>query len=277
MENTAPVEKTTEEAPKTPPVEGQKAEEVKEKTAETKPEAKADPLSSRFATLSRKEKALRQFEQKLKDERAEIDQFKTLRAKAKEDPDAYLKAAGLDYDYLTNYLLNDKKPSEAIKFEKIGDEVKQLRQKLEEKEKAEAERAYQDKRNEAVSYIGKQAKQEPDKYPLCARDEEAPALALEVMAAYYAENGEELGVDQALSEVEKHLQDRVSKYIEIVREAPPFKDLFAPREAKTESEPATVTTAPKTLTNQPAVSSTKNVTFKSDAERMMAIANAFLK
>lgn len=255
--------------------EGKPPEPAKE---EPKKEVKKeeDRLAPRFAALSRREKEIRAKELKIKERESKISNFEALMSKAKADPDAYLKAGGLDYEYLTQYVMNDKKPPESIKVDRIGDEVKELKKQLEQVALEKQQIEVENQQRQAMSHISEIAKENAADLPLSSRDPEAIGLAFDVIKEYYFENGEPLDVKEALLQVESHLQSKVKEKLDIYKSTDWFKSLFAQSEPKTDPAKATGTPA-KTLTQKPAVSSSSNVTFKSDADRMMAIANAHLK
>jgi len=126
-----------------------------ETTAETeKPtngSAEKDPVDERseklFAEMDRREASLRKREQVLEGQFAElskpqvdpyVEKIRKLLDNAKNDPDALLSAAGLDYDKLTDFKLNGGRPA-ADQIEEIRKENQQFRQEIETRQKQEAE------------------------------------------------------------------------------------------------------------------------------------------
>lgn len=158
-----------------------KKEEVKaEATTEVtdaKPETVVDEkLHSKFAALSRREKAIQQKEAEIKSHQKEIDEIKSKwqqiqekKAKAKENPMAWLEEAELEYDQVTESILNagkfpiDKKEQTLTKLQ---EEVLALKTKLEEKEKQEAYQKGNSQLQEFKTEIKTFVKSNPEEYEL---------------------------------------------------------------------------------------------------------------
>lgn len=135
-----PIVPETTTPPATPPAEGQTP------PAEKPPEN--PKVASRFAQLSRQEKEVRDQRNALKAEqdawnaeKAELQQLKELKARAKQNPHEYLKAAEIDLDYLVQYSLNDNKQPVDKRIEELEAKIDKRLTEKEEREKAEREEA----------------------------------------------------------------------------------------------------------------------------------------
>ena len=115
---------------------GAPAEAAPEPVAEKPP---APPRSDRFAMLARKEQELLHKQRAFKQQQAvlakqaeEVRAFQEMKRQAALNPLETLKHLGLDYDTITQFVLNDNKPTPDA-------EVKVLRTELEEFKRAQRE------------------------------------------------------------------------------------------------------------------------------------------
>lgn len=131
----APVEgiTTPTEAPAAPAVAAEPTKEV-------------DKFAERLEILSRREKGLYRERQKIEfeskrlaEEKAQYDQWKASKEKAKTNPLDYLTQAGLSYDELTQFMLNGGKPTEQDELKALRDEFRSLKEAQEQKEKQQQE------------------------------------------------------------------------------------------------------------------------------------------
>lgn len=277
--------------------EGEKKEEEKEE--EEKPEEKKedkkldDRIASRFASLSRKEKAIRMREKELE---AKVEKFKeveNLMELAKENPVAAIEKLGLTYEQLTSHVLKGDKP-EIQKLSKLEHKVEQL-----EKEKEEfAEQDKQRRMDSAVDgfkgSIQEHLTANQEKYELINENPDAAEVLYEMIDMDYAnkkataeKEGYEISLDDAMTieeaadMAEKILFDEVSKYSKAKKFAPkePIKTepTKAPevKQKKVEEKKIVKPSAPKTLTNNLVTQSSPSEKPKTRQEDIDATAETF--
>lgn len=225
--------------------------------------SKAEPdLSSKFAALSRKEKAIRdresEFENRVKQWEAEQEAAKQaaleqkepeipLEIRLKKDPIGTLKELGYDYNALTELAVNDGKltPEMQIRLlqeelsskdeqynNKIEEQIKQLRDEYLADKEAQAEQQYE---NEVQNYIAEinNVINSSDKYEL-TKAEDGSDLVFEVVEQHFKNTQEETGtgeilpIEDALEYVENFLFDQ---YKERLGNAKKLKELFGQQQA----------------------------------------------
>lgn len=124
--------------------------------SEASPErATEKPVSREFEVLARREREIvrkmqeaKQREKELEEREAKYKSFEDKRSSAKSNPLEALKELGLSYEDLTQFILNDQKPTADMEVRSVKDELRQLRedqkrqqQEAAERQKKEAEQA----------------------------------------------------------------------------------------------------------------------------------------
>lgn len=230
--------------------EGGEAPEVEVKT-DPEDKTSTDSYSTKFAALARKEKSIREEKQKLKAAWDEVNQFKTLRDSARDNPEEYLKAAGLDYEYLTNYLMSDKQVPPEEKIARVGSEVERLKQQLAEKERnVEIERL----KNVVASFKTKMkdtAVSKKDDFEVLNAIDDGIELAYQEMDRVYRDEERELSIEEGLALAEKKVSDQIEKDLERLSKVKKFSKWFRPQEGLKEETTKAAGNQAKTLTNQP--------------------------
>lgn len=256
-------------------------------SAPAKEEAKQDEdprFASRFAALSRKEKAILERERRLKEIEAEFSTLKKSKENAKIDPIAFLQEHGLSFEQLTDHILSGGKPKEltleereARLKEQILGEVKsqaeqERRQKAEEDGKAAID-AYKRQIQELVD-------SKPDDYELIKASDAADQV-WEKIESHYNETGKLLSVQEASDEVEKLLLEGYRNILGKTKKISLAEALQQKEDGSQQevfdsgrSVVAPKTEAPPTLTNkaaaQPMAGNTQNLS--EDELRRRAIA-----
>lgn len=264
----------------------------------TEPKKAEDPLSSHYAQLARKEKALRaqklQQEQSLKAREAQIKaredaltakdaeyQSKFIdKSKLQQDPLAVLSELGLSYEELTNRALNAPRPEEVAQkqiFDKLQAEIKAVREAQE-----QAQQAVQDQQkqayNQAVGQIREEVKSlvESNQDYSIIKSTNSVDDVVELIEKTYEKDRILLTVEEAAKEVEDFLAEEASKLFQIDKIKKRFETAFRQPEKqesqvtqqalKQQQQPV------KTLTN--AVTSGKRMSAR---ERAIARFNGTLK
>lgn len=228
---TAPVEAA-------PPAEAPQSEEDKR-------------AASRFAALSKREKALRERETQLKTWEAqqaeakrqfqvEQSKFSTIAqavANARTKPDELLKLAGVDYDFLTRYYLNNGAPAPE-------DRVSALEQRLEQ-EKLDREARDRDAQTAAIKQQEAQIQglidvyrkettnfisSNPEAYELIIAHEAYDEVFL-LIAEHFQKTGVLLSPKDGAEQYEKMLEEGIEKATKLKK----FQAKLAPQEVKQES------------------------------------------
>lgn len=228
----APAPAPTEGTPQTPP-EG--AAPQPGEGGEPKQEEK---FASKFAALSRKEKALLEREKSIKEQSSKFEKFGSLLETAKENPLALLEEAGLTFDDLANYVLSqgkEKDPAsevmkrlEALESQRAEDQ-KRAEQKELDRQKAYVEKAITEYRKDLDGYIAAN----PDDYELILANN-AQDDVWEVVEEYFYETGEILAPEQAAKQVEDYLVAEAEKLLKSKKLA----SRFSPKEATPDAQKA---------------------------------------
>ena len=249
----------------------------------TEPSEKEEPISSQYAVLARKEKALRaravQQEQGLKAREAAIAAREAeLESKYKQDLSEYipksklkqnaynaLLEAGVSYDDLTQQALNAQSPEyqqlQAVR-EEMREELRQLReeqgltkQSIEQQQSQAYQQALTQIRNEASDLINSDPAYETVKATRSIND------VVELIERTFNEDGRLLTVEQAAEAVEEHLVEEAMKMTQIGK----IRDRLSKNSAQSQSEQRPVSNQGnmKTLTNS--VGSTRQLSARERA------------
>lgn len=237
------------------------------------PKPKEDPLSSQYALLARKERALRakvqQQESALKArEQAFLEREAALKAKESEyesnyisksrfknDPLAVLTEEGVSYDEITNAILNPQSkqdPRILAEIEKLKAEVqasKDYQVKAKEEYAAQQKQAY----DQAVKQIRNEAQQLIQSDPAYEMIKETKSVSdvVELIEKTYAEDGILLSVEEAAVEVEEYLTTEAARLAKINKIRTKLQEVQKSSEQKQQaSSPKQPQSGMKTLTNQ---------------------------
>ena len=268
------VEKKAEKAETEPKVEEKKEEQSKQEKL----------FASKFAALSRKEKALREKERQIEARMAEIEQRlqaaqpkqeqaeleEPLELRIKKNPFETLKSMGLDYEALTKIALNDGQLPPELQVQLMREELEkkyvsrfeELEKKLTEKEKKEVEERNSQAISNFKSEIGEIISENTENYELLSVEgQDGVNLVYDVIEEHYNEHGEILDVKTAAELVENHLLEEAKKRVGLSK----IKKLLGASEPKAQTEPKQ-TKPSVTLSNEQAQTSQTADRFMSDDE-----------
>lgn len=202
---------------------------------EAAPKAAEEPLSSQYAVLARKEKAIRQREQQLRARESAIkaqedasrapkaptfDESKYVpKDRLSQDPFSVLTEMGLTYDQLTEMALNAPKPEQiAINNEirALRDELKALRGENETTKKSfetQQTQAY----DQAIAQIKSEARSLITHNPQFETIKETNSLSdvVDLIEETFKEDGILLTVEEAATQVEDYLVEEAMKIAKI--------------------------------------------------------------
>lgn len=206
-------------------------------------------FASRFAALTKREKSIlhqqRMMQEKAKDLEA-LTKYEEAKKSAKNNPIAVLESLGLDYKYLTDFILNDNKPTTEGKLGTLEQQVQALTQQLAEKAQVEEQMKQERAVNEFKGKIKDHVEKNADAYELI-RVNNAFDTVYEVACSVYDETGEIPDIDEVAKNVEAHLESELDK----LKEAKKVRSRFAPPPTEPQAS-IPVDTKPslsKTLTN----------------------------
>lgn len=297
MESTAQgeqkVQQNQEVAQKTPAVEGQKydneassAEPTEAKGAEEQEKAPEEPLSSQYAILARKEKAIRQREQQLRAKELAIKAAEESKAapstqntpafdpnkyvdreRLAKDPFTVLTEMGLSYDQLTEMALNAPNPESIA----LQTKIKQLEEKLEsvlgETEKIKLTTKEQEKMQYdlAVKQIRREAEvlvKNNEAYET-VRETNSIDDVVDLIERTYEEDGVLMTVEEAVQAVEEELFEEAMKLSRLKKIQQKTQQASKPVETQQKQTSQSEQSQMKTLTNQ--VSSSRKLTARERA------------
>lgn len=228
--------------------------------------AKEDPLSSQYATLARKERALRAQIQQFKAEQAkfeqerqskpsqpEIDLSKYIdRERLKADPLSVFADAGLSYDELTQAILNQSQiqtdPRVNAQLARMEAEIKAAREEakaLRDAQESAQKQSYQQALNQIKADASKLVFTDPNFELIKATNSIGDVV--ELIEETFKTDGELLTVEEACQKVEDHLYEEAMKLAKIKKlqqklaatAAPQSTGVTSPKQPQTQ----------KTLTN----------------------------
>ncbi len=226
-----------------------KAEAVIE-TKETAPKVD-DRLASKFAALTRKEKAIREQQNQLKQKQAEIDQLKkqyeergssekSLAERLKSEPLKVLSEAGLTFEDLSQIVLNEGNPTPEMLIKRTRDEIeskytkeledlkKSMLEKEQQQEEAKVNQVKQQYLAELTEFVNS-----TEKYELI-RANDGVQLVYDIVEAFYEDSGKILSLEEAADHVETYLEEEARKLFELKK----FKQTSQPKELKPPTETA---------------------------------------
>lgn len=245
--------------------------ESSEASSEAIKTPKEDPLSTQYALLARKEKALRAKvqaqeaqtkareealiarEEALKAKEAEYQSDYIPKSRFKADPLSVLTEEGVSYDEITNAILNPRTqqdPRIVAEIEKLKAEVQQQKQAQEQSRKHyedQQSQAYQ----QAITQIRNEAKQLVNSDPSFETIKETDSVndVVDLIEKTFNSDGIILSVEEAAKEIEEYLIEEAIKLSKLKR----VQERLQPKSAQQVSQPsepqAKQPQTMKTLTN----------------------------
>lgn len=237
-------------------------------------DADADKVSSRFAALSRKERAIVQKQQEVQAKEAALAEREAkVRAFEEEwakDPTKAAESRGLTYAEWTQRVLNDGKPSPDAEVASVRKDIEALRKEREDERKAADAKKLADeqKRNEAVvaefhAGVNKFIKDNAETYEFINLHE-AQNLVISTIEEHFASTKEILDTKKACELVEKFLEEQVIKSTETKK----FKAKAAPQPEGDPKQTPKPAPQQKTLTNNMTASAPGFLPAKTEKERI---------
>lgn len=257
-------EEAVQEAPAEEAPSAELMEEVAEEAAET-PEAEEAPpeperpdFSRQFAALARKERALRQKEQEIANFAKEREQFEgtstrlaDLQRLAKENPAKLLGELGINYDELTQQVINEGNPTEEqqlrLENERLNNRLEKL-EKIYDEQRQQAEQAQIKAAHTQLVDNIKNFVDDSNTFEM-VQHHDAYGLVAQVMQEHYNTTKEVLEYGDAAKLVEDHFMAEAERYLGSKKLQERFRELDKPRESETPEAAEQAVKRVKTLSN----------------------------
>lgn len=243
-------------------------------------EKPAPPKADRFAMLARKEQdlfrkqqAVRQQQEALARQAEEIRAFQEAKRQATLNPLDALKQLGLTYEQITEFVLNDNKPTPNAEVQSVRQELEEFkRQAREEQQRVlEEQRAMQAREQQQIiesfrSEVKEYVSQHADTYELTTLYG-GDNLVSDVIEEHFRQSGKLLTIPEAAKLVEEHYED-------LARKAQQTKKFAATKQSATPPQVPTPAVSPRmgtTLSNDLSASATIGPKGqRTDADRVAA-------
>ena len=259
MTEEAVQEAPAEEAPSAELME-EVAEEATEapEAAEAPPEPERPDFSRQFAALARKERAIRQKEQEMANFAKQKEQFEgtstrlaDLQRLAKENPAKLLGELGINYDELTQQVINEGNPTEEQQLRLENEKLQARLGKLEEVYDKQRQQAEQAKVSAAHTQLVDNIKNFVDDSSTfeMVQHHDAYGLVAQVMQEHYNTTKEVLEYGDAAKLVEDHFMAEAERYLGSKKLQERFRELDKPRESETPEAAEQAVKRVKTLSN----------------------------
>ena len=241
-------EAAAEEAPSQELMEDVAEESVESPEApEAPPEPERPDFSRQFAALARKERAIRQKEQEIANFAKQKEQYESgatrladLQRLAKENPAKLLGELGINYDELTQQVINEGNPTEEQKLRRQNELLQERIQKIEDiyKKQREETEQYQIKaaHTQLIDNI-KNFVDDSNTYEM-VQHHNAYSLVGEVMQQHYNTTKEVMEYGHAAQLVEDHFMAEAERYLGSKKLQERFRELDKPREESETPEAA---------------------------------------
>lgn len=275
----------------------QEAEALKAAEAE---KAEKDQFATKFAALSRKERAVARKEKELQARISTLDQKEKdyerllkLEETILSNPLVYLREKGYDFSKLAEIELNSGNLTPEMQMKqleekwqrKLEEEVGSVKQKLQEKEAMEAQKNVDQRIGEFVNEIETFVESNSDKYELIniqgaiqdvyqlIEDRFAQTIEYDENGEKIEGTGEILSIEEACDYIERHLENEVKKFTAAKKFN--LNKTAAPSAPAAESKPAPRNSA--TLSNNQSAQIPTQGTHKLSKEESLKRAAALLK
>jgi len=259
MTEEAVQEAPAEEAPSAELME-EVAEEATEapEAAEAPPEPERPDFSRQFAALARKERAIRQKEQEMANFAKQREQYEgtstrlaDLQRLAKENPAKLLGELGINYDELTQQVINEGNPTEEQQLRLENEKLQARLGKLEEVYDNQRQQAEQAQVKAAHTQLVDNIKNFVDDSSTfeMVQHHDAYGLVAQVMQEHYNTTKEVLEYGDAAKLVEDHFMAEAERYLGSSKLQARFRELDKPRESETPEAAEQAVKRVKTLSN----------------------------
>lgn len=207
---------------------------VADEYGEPQESSNQDQFASKFAALSRKEKALRDkeldYDSKFEEMQKKLEEYESENKEPevdwqtllRKDPLRALEDIGLGYDKLTELALNDGKLTPEMQLKSMREDIEgdykkkfeELETRLNEKEEKEQEDYYNQVQDNFLGEIGDFINQSDETYELIQASN-SNELVYDVIEEHYNETGRVLDIKEAADAVEGYLEEEANKLMKL--------------------------------------------------------------
>jgi len=234
-------------------------------------EQPVEPLSAKAVKIAKKERQVQEREkilikakEQVENKIASIRAFEDVKNNAKRNPIEYLKAAGLTFEEVAKFVLNDEKPTQETEIELANKRIETLEQRLEreakEKEEFEIRRQETYINNAKTAYLNAVKdviSSNPDEFELLSANN-ADSVVLDVVLGWYNKHGEMMHPRDACKQVEAWYESQVAELKKLKK----AQRLLGTEETKQQASEAAPKSPSVTLSNDVAPSSSKPLSIK---------------
>lgn len=183
-----------------------------------------DPFADNFARLVRRERQLKERESKLSDFEKRLAEYEARDKLAQDDPFALLEKYGLNFDKLSQKLIEDPVTPEKRELQELKAKMarweEEKGQEAAKRKEQETQSAYENAKRELNELLEK----DPEKFEL-VRMQNAHELVFQVIYEFQQAHGKWLSFEEAATKVEEHLEKDVTRLLE----AKKLKSKLAPK------------------------------------------------
>jgi DNA-binding transcriptional MerR regulator len=258
----------------------QEAAPVEAPAPEPVEERPAPPRADRFAMLARKEQdlyrkqqAVKQQQQMLAQQAEQLRAFEQAKKQAVLNPLDALKQLGLTYEQITEYVLNDNRPTPNAEVQSVRQELEEFkRQAREDQERVlEQQREMQTREQQQIiehfrSEVNEYVEQHTENYELTNLYGGAH-LVSEVIEEHFRQTQKLLTIPEAAKLVEEHYEDLARKSLATKKFAATQQKAASPQETVAAQAPRMGPTLSNDLTASVAASPKSQ---RTDADRIAA-------
>lgn len=208
------------------------------------------PRADRFAVLARKEaevfrkaQAVRQQQAEIARQAEEIRAFQSARQQALQNPLEALKSLGLTYEQVTDFVLNDNKPTPNLEVMSVRQELEEFkRQQREEQQQLLAQRREMEQQEiqqtiqQFQEEVNEYVTQHSETYELTALYNGAN-LVTQVIEEHFKQEGKLLSIPEAAKLVEEHYEDLARKTLATKKFAATQQKVASPQIPQTAPAP----------------------------------------
>lgn len=200
-----------------------------EPTETPKAEAEVPEFGPRFAALAKKERALTEREKAIKAQERAVQDYAKAKENARLDPLGLLEAHGLSFDDVTQFVINDRKLTEAQRLalleERIKRDEEQKSKEAKDRERQEVESTITEHKDAIASFVHAGG----DDFELVrAHGQDGVELVHQVVQDYWEANGQILPIDRAAKEVEAWLENQAREKVLKLKRFQPKQEVMEP-------------------------------------------------
>lgn len=230
-------------------------------TAPEAPKVETPPADERIErqiiSLTRKERELQKQFSEMKRQKAEMEQYmkdlneyKSLKEKARVDPLAITRHFGIEYKQLTDQVLNDERPTPTALIDELKNEIQQLKDGLSKKEQDQQNSLREESINSFKNDIKSFVDQKGDDFELI-KTFGAYDQVFQTLYDHWQETGEYADVAEAARLIESNMEAEAKKLLGLKKLSPKMEaKVEAVLDNKVQTDPGMSKTLTNTLASQ---------------------------